>query len=205
MPAPPEFSVVAAPMSAGEAPVFAAPDNGYIAAPEPAGNPAAPYTADPYAQGPYAQGPYAGASYPVTSPPSPGYGGYGGYPGQAGGYYPAYAPAPKTNGLAIASMVVSIVGAFFLFCYGAGGLIGIVGAILGHFSRRQIRDRQESGDGMALAGIIVGWIATGLGLLIVAFFVIFIVWAVNSAPPTDYPYNSGYQLDALRLLLSTLT
>ena len=209
MPAPPEVSVGAAPMPAGEAPAFAAPDNGYTAAPAPAGNAASPYAAspyaaDPYAADPYAQGPYGAGGYPVTSPPAPGYGGYGGYPGQAGGYYPAYAPAQKTNSMAIASMVVSIVGAFLLFCYGAGGLIGIVGAILGHVSRRQIRDRQESGDGMALAGIVVGWIAAGLGLLIVAFVVIFIVWAVNSAPTTD-PYDTGYQLDALRLLISTLT
>ena len=64
-------------------------------------------------------------------------------------------------------------------------LIGVVGAILGHVSRKQIRERGEGGDGMALAGIIVGWIATALGLLIVAFFVVLVVFAVNQ-PSTGY-------------------
>jgi hypothetical protein len=87
--------------------------------------------------------------------------------------------APRTNGMAIASMVVSIVGIVGLCGYGVGGLIGIVGAILGHVSRRQIRERGESGDGMALAGIIMGWIATALGVIIIAAIVIFFVWASN--------------------------
>ena len=73
--------------------------------------------------------------------------------------------------MAIASLVVSIVGMVFLICYGVGGLIAPVGAILGHVARKQIRERQESGDGMALAGVIVGWIGTGLGLIVLAFIV----------------------------------
>ena len=40
-----------------------------------------------------------------------------------------------------------------------------VGAVLGHMARKQIRQTGEQGDGMALAGIIVGWSITGLGLL----------------------------------------
>jgi Domain of unknown function (DUF4190) len=90
-----------------------------------------------------------------------------------------------TNGLAIASMVVSLVGALALVCYGVGGLISVVGAILGHVARRQIRERGEGGDGMALAGVIVGWIATALGVLIVIGVVALFVWAANNAPPTD--------------------
>jgi Domain of unknown function (DUF4190) len=173
-PAPPEYSVGAASVPTSP---FSPPDSGY----------------DPSGFG--APG-YGAPGYPATAVPSPNYGGYGGYGAQPGYgaqqvYYPGYPPPAKTNGLAIASMVVSIVGAVFLFCYGAGGLVGAVGAILGHVSRRQIRERQESGDGMALAGIITGWIATGLGLLIVAFFVIFIAWAVNNDPNLNGTFQNS--------------
>jgi hypothetical protein len=82
-------------------------------------------------------------------------------------------------------MVVSIVGLVFLACYGVGGFFGVVGAILGHVARRQIRDRGESGDGMALAGIITGWIATGIALIIAALIVIFVVWAANTSSSYD--------------------
>ena len=54
-------------------------------------------------------------------------------------------------------MVTSIVGAATLFCWG-------LGAILGHVARRKIRNSGEGGDGMALAGIIVGWIVLALGI-----------------------------------------
>lgn len=58
-----------------------------------------------------------------------------------------------TNGLAIASLVVSLVAPLTM------GMTGPVGAILGHVARRQIQERGEAGDGFALAGIIIGWVA----------------------------------------------
>ncbi len=164
------------------APAYAPPDSGFAATPAQSGAP-----------------PYAAGSYPVTAPPMSGYGGYGGYGGQPAGYYPVYLPTQKTNGLAIASMVVAIVGALFLVCYGIGALFGFVGAILGHVARRQIRDRQEAGDGMALAGIITGWIATGLGLAFAAVVIVAISMAVTSST-YDPTYGGG--LDALRLMLA---
>lgn len=93
------------------------------------------------------------------------YGQYGQPYGQSpyGSY--AYTPPAPTNGMAIASLVVSIAG--LLVCCGAPS---IVGAILGHVARKQIRERGESGAGLALAGIIVGWIAFGLFVLVAAFY-----------------------------------
>lgn len=86
----------------------------------------------------------------------------------------AYPPPPKTNGMSIAALVISILGILGTTCYGLGGFIGALGAIFGHIARRQIRARGESGDGMALAGIIVGWIGVALtvfiALLIVGWF-----------------------------------
>jgi Domain of unknown function (DUF4190) len=81
------------------------------------------------------------------------------------GYVVAAAP---TNGLAIASMIMSIVG------------FGPIGAIMGHIARKQIRERGEQGDGFALAGIIVGWVTTGIWVLCCGGYAIAIAGAAGS-------------------------
>jgi hypothetical protein len=98
-----------------------------------------------------------------------------------------YPPAPRTNGMAIAAMVVSIVGLVGLCGYGVGGFIGIAGAVLGHVSRRQIRERGEDGDGYALAGVVIGWIATAIAVLATIAITAFFLYAVRSAPPEPFP------------------
>jgi curved DNA-binding protein CbpA len=76
-----------------------------------------------------------------------------------------YTPRPqRANGLAVAALVCSLCG--LLFCAAAP-----VGAILGHVARGQIRDRGGQGDGLALAGIVIGWVVTaiaicGIGILL---------------------------------------
>ncbi|MDR3552839.1 MAG: DUF4190 domain-containing protein [Clostridia bacterium] len=71
----------------------------------------------------------------------------------------------KTNGLAIASLVVSIVN-----CCGIGSIAAI---ILGFIARSQIKNSNgtQKGDGMALAGIIIGFVA--IGLFIISAAIIF--------------------------------
>jgi len=129
------------------------------------------YYPDPPATQPYQAGDQTTApAYPApgfgppAAPAPPGYG----YPPYGYGYP---APAP-TNGLAIASLVCSLAGL-------AVGISAPVGAILGHVARRQIRERGEQGDGMALAGIIVGWILTGLIVLCIAGYAVAIGWAIS--------------------------
>ena len=90
------------------------------------------------------------------------------------GYSP-YLPARRTDGLAIAAMVVSCVAVPSMCLYGFGGLIGVVGAILGHVSRRRIRSSGAGGDGLALTGVIVGWVAAALGVLIGVALILLIV------------------------------
>jgi hypothetical protein len=43
--------------------------------------------------------------------------------------------------------------------------LGPIAAIMGHIARRQVQERNEQGDGFALAGIIVGWVTTGIWVL----------------------------------------
>lgn len=124
-------------------------------------SPYQPYGApNPYGQSPYGQQPYGGSPYPAPT---------------------------QTNGMAIASLVVSIV-SITVCC----GLTGIVGAILGHVARKQINERNESGGGMALAGIIVGWIGFAIALLVIAFYAIIFILAANdpncSPSDPDYPF-----------------
>jgi uncharacterized protein DUF4190 len=104
--------------------------------------------------------------YPSMSGP---YGGAGVYPPYGYGQpTPFGAPATrkKTNGLAIASLVCSCAGILFL------GVPGILGIIFGFVARSQIRRSEgtQGGEGLALAGIIVGfsWIAILIVILIVA-------------------------------------
>lgn len=76
-------------------------------------------------------------------------------PPQAAPYPPTGSPATPTNGLAIAALVCALVGI-------GTWVTAPIGAILGHVARRRIRETGEHGDGMARAGIIVGWLITAL-------------------------------------------
>jgi hypothetical protein len=71
--------------------------------------------------------------------------------------------AERTNGLAIASMVVGI-----LWLYWLGSILALV---FGYVAKSQIRESNgtQGGGGMATAGIVLGWVGVGiLALLIVA-------------------------------------
>jgi hypothetical protein len=70
------------------------------------------------------------------------------------------APVAKVNGLAIASLACGI--AQFAF----GPLATIPAIVLGHVARHQIKRSGEQGAGLALAGLILGWAAVILGILI---------------------------------------
>ncbi|GAA2125426.1 DUF4190 domain-containing protein [Actinomadura napierensis] len=71
-----------------------------------------------------------------------------------------------TNGMATASMVLGLVG--FVSC----GLTSVLAIIFGHVAQGQIKRTHEEGSGMAIAGLILGYIVTA-GWVI---FWIFYVW-----------------------------
>lgn len=84
--------------------------------------------------------------YPGYSPPPP--------------YQPQYAQSGRTNGLAIASMVLGIV-----WLWWVGSALAL---IFGFIALNQIRQRGESGKGMAIAGIVLGAVGavTFLGMIL---------------------------------------
>ncbi|PZE72644.1 hypothetical protein DEJ12_03070 [Curtobacterium sp. MCLR17_059] len=65
------------------------------------------------------------------------------------------------------------------------------GAIMGHIALGKIKQTGEGGRGLALAGIIGGWILTGLFILIVALVWISIANASDYSDYSDYSSNSG--------------
>lgn len=67
----------------------------------------------------------------------------------------------KTNGLAIASMVCSIVGLFIATIF-----LGIIGLCLGISAKRKIEVFNEKGKGMATAGFVIGIIDIALGIIV---------------------------------------
>jgi hypothetical protein len=84
---------------------------------------------------------------------------------------------PATNGMAIASLVCGI-GQLL-----AGFPAGIAAIILGHLARRRIRETGEQGDGMARAGLILGYIGTvGFVLLGVLIILLVSVGSVQRGP-----------------------
>jgi Domain of unknown function (DUF4190) len=88
-----------------------------------------------------------------------------------------YAPAArKANTMAVASLVLSI-----LWLGGLGSLLAVIFGISG---RKQIErsQGQENGEGLAIAGLIVGI----LGLLWTAFFIAVII-GVHHAANTGLP------------------
>lgn len=68
----------------------------------------------------------------------------------------------KTNGLAIAGMVLGIVG----LVIGFYGIVPLVGVILSGVALKQISETGDKGKGMAIAGLVCGLIG--------------LVWAVLS-------------------------
>ncbi|WP_425841654.1 DUF4190 domain-containing protein [Microbacterium sp. PA5] len=158
----------------------------------PAASPLPPYAApQPPAAHPGAAAPgYQAPGYPAPAyPPPPAYGAGAqppatGYPAGAyappAGYAAPYGYAgPRTNPLAITSMVSSIVG-FALAWTWVLALGVIVGVITGHIALSQIARTHEKGRGMALAGVIVGWVGIGIGLLIAVVIGLFITTSPSS-------------------------
>ena len=72
-----------------------------------------------------------------------------------------YGP-PRTNTLALVSLVAGIASYVFLPFVGA-----LVAVITGHMARGQIRQTGEGGSGLALAGLILGYVHLALFILLV--------------------------------------
>jgi hypothetical protein len=83
---------------------------------------------------------------------------------QGPGYYAPAVPATPTNGLAIGSLVCSLIG--FIM-----PLMLVPGLVMGHIARDQIRVREQRGDGFAVAGLVFGYLGLAVWVLLIALLV----------------------------------
>lgn len=74
-------------------------------------------------------------------------------------FRPMPAP-PETNSMAVGSLICGLVQPFCL------GVSAVPAVILGHVSRSQVRQTEEEGDGMATAGLVLGWLGIAFWMMI---------------------------------------
>ncbi|HEX4219671.1 MAG TPA: DUF4190 domain-containing protein [Acidimicrobiales bacterium] len=174
----PNYAAASAPAASGEAP----PSESPAPAPEPAYTAPAPGYATPgYASPGYAAAP------PVAPPP-------GGYAYPPGGYQSGL-PSAKYSGLAIASLVLSIV-----WLGGIGAILAVIFAIvsLRHIAASQGRLR---GRGLSIAGLIIGII----GIIGAAITWSVVAWVGANARHVTVPIGRTVNVsDSFSLGISTM-
>jgi hypothetical protein len=72
---------------------------------------------------------------------------------------------PKTNEKAVGAAICGVL------CLVTAGLSGVPAVILGHASRAEMRRTGEGGEGLALTGLVLGWLSVaGWSLLLILLF-----------------------------------
>ena len=115
------------------------------------------------------------------------------------------APAPQLSqaeqdakagsGLAVASFVTSLALIFL-----SAGFLSFIGSILGHVSLSKLKKSGSTQNrGLAMAGVIIGWVSTALAWIFLIGFIALIAGAVSATDSTwwddlmrefDQNYNS---------------
>jgi hypothetical protein len=118
--------------------------------------------------------------YPPTyeQPPAYAYPPPSAYPGYAGPM------PPKTSGMAIASLVLSLVGFFWIL-----PVIGpVLGVIFGHMALGEIKRSggMIEGQGLAIAGLVIGYVGIGILVLVACFFALLLLLSLNAGTPTGF-------------------
>lgn len=137
--------------------------------------PQVPQSPAPYQpQGPYPPGPHQPTS-PAPYQPVP-------YQQQ-----PQYVvvQAPPSSGLATASMVMGILGLVMGCC--SFGIFSILAVIFGHMATAETKSGAKQGHGMAVAGLVMGYVVFIPALLISIFWGIGMIASVGAGTPTPTP------------------
>jgi hypothetical protein len=169
-----EPTVSAMPGAGAPGPGATTPPGSPVGPPPPA--PGAPQSASAYgAQGGYGTGGYGAAGAQA------GYGGYG-----YGGYQQtgvAWGGPPPSQGTAVASMVLGIVGLVLTAsCWGSfvGIFVAPLALILGVSARRKADRGEGGGRSYATSGFVMGIVGTALSVIIAALLIVGLVMAERS-------------------------
>ena len=108
---------------------------------------------------------------------------------------PAERDANAGSGLAVASFVTSLALIFL-----SAGFLSFIGSILGHVSLSKLKKSGSTQNrGLAIAGVIIGWVSTALAWIFLIGFIALVVGAASSVDSSwwddlmnefDQNYNS---------------
>ena len=103
-------------------------------------------------------------------------------PAAAPNYWAAPSQPAETNAWAIVSLVASILSWVGLF--GIGGIVGLIAGIVG---RNQIRDSagRQTGDGIAIAGIVLG----GINVVLSCIAILCVLAVILGTFSVPFMYN----------------
>ena len=107
-----------------------------------------------FAQPAHLQSPYVQPEYVQPPHPQPAY-------AQPGYPQPGYPQPGRTNGMAIASLVFGVIG---------GGVLAVV---FGHIARSQIHRTGQAGAGLALAGLVLGYVGVLGAFITIVMMVVY--------------------------------
>ncbi|WP_062381275.1 DUF4190 domain-containing protein [Demequina pelophila] len=134
--------------------------------------------------------PQGAAPPPQAGPPpqyaAPQHHAYQPYPQQVPPPVPPRDPRTEKNWMGTLSLVLSLLGLFTWFT-------AIAGIVLGHLSQSAAKRGEADNQGMGLAGLIVGYVIVGIGMLllvaVVALTLGFAGWAIGECAgsnPADW-------------------
>lgn len=110
---------------------------------------------------------------------------------------PPYAMRRKNNGMALASLITGIVGVFVCFL----PVLSLLAIVFGHVGLSQLKQRadREQGRGMAIAGLVIGYLTL---VAAIGFWVLVATSDTSDVPPADPvssipEFGSDPQLDQL--------
>ncbi len=104
-------------------------------------------------------------------------------PPPASPYGAAGAQKPQTV-LSLLSMIFGIVGIVLVCCFGAGFVFSVAGIVLGHLGIRR-----EPARGMAMTGLVTGYIGVGVALL---FWILLFAAPLLLVPFVAWTGYTGY-------------
>lgn len=123
----------------------------------------------------------------MTTPPPP----YGEFPPPPYGYPVQYSygypPPRQTNTLAIVALVCAFV-------------FAPLGIVFGHLSLSQIKKTGEEGRGLAIAGLIIGYLLTAVTVLVIVLSIVFVAAVardLETVDGADVTASPGLQTDEL--------
>jgi hypothetical protein len=98
--------------------------------------------------------------------------------------------AKAGSGLAIASFVTSLATIFV-----TAGFLSFIGSILGHVSLSKLKKSGSTENrGLAVAGVIIGWVSTAIAWIFLIGFIMLIAGAASAVDSTWWD-DLMYELD----------